>query len=126
MVHFMLDSVAALDLSVAKSNEWGTGKAQDPPSMMLDLLVYGCATGTFPSRRIGTPTYENVSVRLLTAYTRLRKQAVEPVFGIIKEALGFRRFLLRSSAKVGIEWSLMSTSYHLKRRFALGMKPSRG
>jgi hypothetical protein len=31
---------------------------------------------------------------------KLRKQTVEPVFGIIKEVMGFRRFSLRGQAKV--------------------------
>ena len=34
---------------------------------------------------------------------RLRKQTVEPVFGIIKQAPGFRRFLLRGQEKVRLE-----------------------
>ena len=53
---------------------------------------------------------------------RLRKQTVEPVFGIIKQALGFRRFLLRGQEKVSLEWTLISTSYNLKRLFKLGLK----
>ena len=51
----------------------------------------------------------------------LRKQTVEPVFGIIKEEFGFRRFLLRGRDKVSVEWNLVSTSYNLKRLFKLGM-----
>jgi hypothetical protein len=51
----------------------------------------------------------------------LSKQTVEPVFGIIKEAIGFRRFLLRAGEKVSLEWTLVSTSYNLKRLFNLGM-----
>ena len=35
---------------------------------------------------------------------RLRKQSVEPVFGIVKQALGFRQFLLRGLDKVNLEW----------------------
>ena len=35
---------------------------------------------------------------------RLRKQIVEPVFGQIKQAMGFRQFLLRGLAKVQAEW----------------------
>jgi transposase len=50
---------------------------------------------------------------------KLRKQTVEPVFGIIKEVMGFRRFLLRSRAKVGLEWTLVCLSYNLKRLFTL-------
>jgi hypothetical protein len=53
------------------------------------------------------------------ALYRLRKQTVEPVFGIIKEVMGFRRFLLRGRVKVGLEWTLVCVSYNLKRMFTL-------
>lgn len=69
MVHFIMDAVDALDLSAARVNERGTGSAQYPPSMMLALLIYCYATGTFSSRRIETLTYENVAVRYLSADT---------------------------------------------------------
>lgn len=45
----------------------------------------------------------------------LRKQVVEPVFGIIKQALGFRQFLLRGKDKAGGEWDLVCMAYNLKR-----------
>lgn len=67
MVHFIMDAVDALDLSSARVNERGTGSAQYPPSMMLALLIYCYATGTFSSRRIEALTYENVAVRYLSA-----------------------------------------------------------
>jgi len=51
-----------------------------------------------------------------------RKETVEPVFGIIKQAIGFRCFLLRGKEKVNLEWTLVSTSYNLKRLFNLGMR----
>ena len=69
MVHFIMDAVGALDLSLARVNERGTGSAQYPPSVMLGLLIYCYATGTFSSRRIETLTYENVAVRYLSADT---------------------------------------------------------
>ena len=69
MVHFIMDAVKALDLSRARTNQRGTGHAQYPPSMMLGLLIYCHATGTFASRRIETLTFENVAVRFLTADT---------------------------------------------------------
>jgi transposase len=50
---------------------------------------------------------------------KLRKQTVEPVFGIIKEVLGFRRFLMRGREKVSLEWLLVCVSYNLKRMFTL-------
>lgn len=69
MVHFIMDAVKALDLSLARTNQRGTGHAQYPPSMMLGLLIYCYATGTFSSRRIETLTFENVAVRFLTGDT---------------------------------------------------------
>jgi transposase len=44
---------------------------------------------------------------------RLRKQTVEPVFGQIKQARGFRQFLLRGIEKVRGEWSLICTVHNL-------------
>ncbi|MEI7910948.1 MAG: IS1182 family transposase [Verrucomicrobiota bacterium] len=69
MVRFIMEAVDALDLSRARVNERGTGSAQYPPRMMLGLLIYCYATGTFASRRIETLTFENIAVRFLTADT---------------------------------------------------------
>jgi transposase len=49
---------------------------------------------------------------------RLRKQTVEPVFGQIKQARGFRSFLLRGSAKVKDEWALICTAHNLTKLLA--------
>lgn len=43
---------------------------------------------------------------------RLRKQTVEPVFGQIKQARGFRQFLLRGLEKVAAEWSLICIAHN--------------
>ena len=40
---------------------------------------------------------------------------VEPVFGIIKAALGFRGFSLRGKEKVSSEWTLVCLAYNLRR-----------
>ena len=45
----------------------------------------------------------------------LRKQTVEPVFGIIKSVLGFRQFSLRGLKKVTGEWTLVCLAWNLKR-----------
>jgi transposase len=47
----------------------------------------------------------------------LRKKIVEPVFGQIKEARGFRRFLLRGLSKVGGEWALIALTHNLLKIF---------
>jgi len=44
---------------------------------------------------------------------RLRQQVVEPVFGQIKHARGFRQFLMRGLDKVSGEWSLLCTAHNL-------------
>ena len=49
----------------------------------------------------------------------LRKSTVEPVIGIIKEALGFRQFSLRGMLAVVGEWFLVCLAYNLKRLHAL-------
>ena len=44
---------------------------------------------------------------------RLRKQVVEPVFGQVKAARGFRRFSLRGLDKVRGEWAMICTAHNL-------------
>ena len=46
---------------------------------------------------------------------RLRSKTVEPVFGIIKQVMGFRGFLLRGIENVTGEWNLISLAYNMKR-----------
>lgn len=50
---------------------------------------------------------------------RLRKMTVEPAFGIIKSAMGFRQFLLRGLGKVEGEWALVCSAYNVKRMWSL-------
>ena len=49
--------------------------------------------------------------RLRTA----RSTEVEPVFGIIKHNMGFRRFHLRGLEKVKTEWGLVSIAHNMKK-----------
>jgi hypothetical protein len=66
---------------------------------------------------------ERMTNRLKTRAGRaayaLRKQSVEPVFGIIKSVLGFRQFLTRGLANVQNEWRLVCLAWNLKRMAAL-------
>jgi len=50
---------------------------------------------------------------------RKRKGIVEPVYGWIKEILGFRRFSLRGTEKVTPEWDLVCCATNLKRLHAM-------
>jgi transposase len=66
---------------------------------------------------------EKMAHRLKTsagkAIYKLRKETVEPVFGIIKEVMGFRRFRLRGLEKVSLEWDLVAVAFNFKRLFVL-------
>jgi hypothetical protein len=71
----------------------------------------------------GAPVKEVMGHRLKSGegkkIYKKRKETVEPVFGIIKQAMGFRQFLLRGLDRVGIEWKLVSLAYNMKRLFSL-------
>jgi len=69
LVHFIVDAIEAIDLRQVRVNTRGTGSEQYPPQMMLSLLIYSYATGTFSSRSIEKSTYDSVPVRVLTADT---------------------------------------------------------
>jgi hypothetical protein len=43
----------------------------------------------------------------------MRKALAEPVFGQIKQARGFRQFLLRGIKKVRMEWSLVCLTHNI-------------
>ena len=51
----------------------------------------------------------------------LRKHTVEPVFGIIKQVMGFRAFSLRGIDKVTGEWTLAALAWNVKRMNVLQM-----
>ena len=49
----------------------------------------------------------------------LRKQTVEPVFGIIKQAMGWRQMSMRGLEKAQGEWSLVTLAWNVKRLHVL-------
>jgi hypothetical protein len=57
---------------------------------------------------------------------RLRKQTVEPVFGQIKGARGFRQFHLRGLTKVAGEWQLICLAHNLLKLAKAGQVGGRG
>jgi transposase len=75
-----------------------------------------------PVRNSDSPCKREMTRRLrcggFRSRYRLRKQTVEPVFGQIKEAMGFRRFLLRGLERVRSEWSLICTAHNLRKLIA--------
>ena len=51
----------------------------------------------------------------------LRKSTIEPTFGIQKEVMGYRQFLVRGFAAVSAEWDLLCIGFNLKKMFAMAM-----
>lgn len=75
------------------------------------------------ARRITQPWRIAMKAKLETedgkAVYKKRKQTVEPVFGIIKSVMGFRRFSLRGIGKAATEWTLVTLAYNCKRLVTL-------
>jgi transposase len=79
-----------------------------------------CPHGPLP----GTATRTDRMTRKLhrkagAAVYAARKAIVEPVIGQIKQARGFRQFLLRGLAKVQGEWSLVCTTHNILKMYRL-------
>jgi transposase len=68
-----------------------------------------------PEASAGEKLRHRLSTTAGKALYKLRQQTVEPVFGIIKSAMGFRQFLLRGRSKVSTEWTLVCLAYNLRR-----------
>jgi transposase len=72
-----------------------------------------------PPRRIHEPWRIEMKAKLETenakALYKRRKHTVEPVFGIVKAAMGFLRFHLRGLDKVKTEWALVTLAYNCRR-----------
>jgi transposase len=99
--------VAAIDLYVPPDRQ----KHGDAPAPLLDD---GTVSGTMRAK-----------VRSAAGHARyaLRKAIVEPVFGQIKDARGFRRFSFRGVPKVQAEWRLICLTHNLLKLFRAGWTP---
>ena len=77
-----------------------------------------CARGPLPK---DATRVERMKRKLLTkagaAIYAARKGIVEPVFGQIKEARGFRRFSLRGLEKVKAEWALVCATHNILKMY---------
>ncbi|HEV2324701.1 MAG TPA: IS1182 family transposase [Terracidiphilus sp.] len=66
-----------------------------------------------------SPEHARMRARLRSAAGqaryRRRQALVEPVFGVLKEQRGMRRFRLRGLKKVAVEWALACTAFNLTR-----------
>jgi len=83
----------------------GTSLLNPPPTPVID----NPDERELMRRKLSTPEGKAIYAR--------RKAIVEPVNGQIKEAQGFRRFLLRGLQKVAGEWALVCTGHNLLKLY---------
>ena len=69
LARFVVDTVEQLDLSGLTRQYRGAGSAAYHPAVLLALLIYGYATGTFGSRRIEQATHDSLAFRFIAANT---------------------------------------------------------
>ena len=69
LAYFISDTVDSLDLSAFHARYAKQGPRNQPfhPAMMVKVLVYAYATGTFSSRKMGKKLFEDVAFRVLAA-----------------------------------------------------------
>jgi len=94
-------SVHREDAHAERRYDWRPLDKIKPPKTLTDPVLVAMGEKLKPPE--GRATY------------RKRACSVEPVFGIIKAALGFRQFLLRGLNKVSGEWNLVCLAYNFKR-----------
>ena len=73
-------------------------------------------------RRHARPDGRLTSAPAGRAIYKMRKAIVEPIFGQIKEARGFRRFSFRGLERVSLEWDLICLTHNLLKLFRAGVR----
>ncbi len=128
---FEVDKVLADTGYYSEANIEGAQSRKVEPYIAVEKQSHGIelesilenTTAQVPELPAGATAKEQMAYKLKTPegseQYKLRKQTVEPVFGIIKHCMGFRQFLMRGKEKVTGEWNLVCTAYNLKRTFNL-------
>lgn len=89
-------------------------------------LAGACVKGKAKARLLARDIYQNARDRAASRmaseegraiYAR-RAPVAEGVFGIVKQAMGIRQFLLRGMRKVAMEWTWITSAYNLKKLLA--------
>jgi hypothetical protein len=122
--------------ATAEAGYFSAQNVTDPKLEGIDLLVapdrpkhaeeVPCATGPpLPEAGVAERMREKLRTVEGRAVYKMRKAVVEPVFGQIKEARGFRKFLLRGLEKVQAEWKLICATHNLLKPFHSGWSPQR-
>ncbi len=116
----------AADLTVADAGYWDEDSIVKQQAKDLNVLVPpdrgpDKKTGRLHANAPQGPAAQQMRERLQDPEQKKLYQQrcalIEPVFGMIKEVLGYRRFLLRGLEKVCGEWGLICTAFNLRKLF---------
>jgi transposase len=67
LARFVVEVVNGLDVSAMTQRYRGTGSMPYHPALLLAILVYGCVTGVFSSRKLEQATYDSIAFRFVAA-----------------------------------------------------------
>lgn len=114
------------DLTTADAGYWNESSIAEQQSKGRELLIPpdrgpDRVTGKLAANAPQGPAAQQMRQRLNDAETKKlyhkRAGIIEPVFGMIKETLGYRRFLLRGLQNVRGEWALICTAFNLLKLY---------
>src|ERR1700712_2074010 len=96
---FVVEVVDGLDLRAMSKSYRGSGSASYHPAVLLGLLVYGCATGVFSSRKLERATYDSVAFRFIAAndhpdhdtIAAFRRRFLKEIEALFVQVLGVSR-----------------------------------
>ncbi len=98
----------------------GTLLLVPPNRQKHGALPIPATTALYPHESAAVRMRQKLTTPMGRDIYRMRKAIVEPVFGQIKEARGFRRFLLRGFDAVGHEFDLIALTHNLLKLFRSG------
>jgi len=99
LARFVAEVVEGLDLRAMSRSYRGSGSAPYHPTVLLDILEYGDATGVFSSRKLKRATYDSVAFRFITGnqhpdhdtIASFRRRFLKDIEGLFVEALKLAR-----------------------------------
>ena len=83
---------------------------------------YGAAEDKKDALTVMDAAQERMKSKDGKAFYAKRKSTIEPTFGIVKNVMGFRQFMLRGLEAVGGEWTIVTIAFNLKRLCVLNLQ----
>jgi transposase len=99
LARFVVEVIEGLDLRAMCGSYRGSGSASYHPKILLDLPVYGYATGVFSSRKLERASYDSVAFRFMAAndhpdhdtIASFRRRFLKEITGLFVQVLALAR-----------------------------------